>query len=185
MHIAKGSETPAVGATPSTRQWAETPGHATPAGGMSTRRNRWDETPRVDSLNAAGAMTPGWGSGAETPRIIQPHGDVPEVKPSETPGTAAKRRSRWDLTPAQTPAGAATSGSFTPTVGGASAGQFTPKMSTPVQMTPSGITPVGSAAMGMQTPGLMTPEQLQVCAGIQISMLKDYKAIASIRLSFC
>lgn len=44
---AKGSETP--GATPSTRQWDATPGHATPGHATPStpgKRNRWDETPR-------------------------------------------------------------------------------------------------------------------------------------------
>jgi splicing factor 3B subunit 1 len=53
-----GSETP--GATPSTRQWDSTPGHATPgaatpgretpgqAATPSARKNRWDETPKTE-----------------------------------------------------------------------------------------------------------------------------------------
>ena len=52
-----GGETP--GATPSTRQWDATPGHATPGAATpgrdstpghqaSARKNRWDETPRAD-----------------------------------------------------------------------------------------------------------------------------------------
>ncbi len=43
----KGSETP--GATPSSRQWDATPGHATPGHATPStpgKRNRWDETPR-------------------------------------------------------------------------------------------------------------------------------------------
>lgn len=53
-----GAETP--GATPSTRQWDATPGHATPgattpgretpgqAATPSARKNRWDETPKTE-----------------------------------------------------------------------------------------------------------------------------------------
>lgn len=49
---AKGSETP--GATPSTRLWESTPGHATPGattpghGTPGGKKNRWDETPKTD-----------------------------------------------------------------------------------------------------------------------------------------
>lgn len=56
---AKGADTP--GATPSTRMWDATPGHATPGATTpgretpgtaaltpSARKNRWDETPRTE-----------------------------------------------------------------------------------------------------------------------------------------
>ena len=59
-----GAETPGQMATPSTRMWDATPGHATP-GAMtpgretpgatttpSTRKNRWDETPRTERGNS-------------------------------------------------------------------------------------------------------------------------------------
>lgn len=55
---AKGSETP--GATPSTRVWDATPGHATPGHAtpgretpatQASRRNRWDETPKTERGN--------------------------------------------------------------------------------------------------------------------------------------
>jgi splicing factor 3B subunit 1 len=57
-----GAETPGQMATPSTRMWDATPGHATPGAmtpgrdtpghtttpSASTRKNRWDETPRTE-----------------------------------------------------------------------------------------------------------------------------------------
>ncbi|XP_013413734.1 splicing factor 3B subunit 1 [Lingula anatina] len=170
----KGGETPGNMATPSTRMWEATPGHATPGaatpgrdtpghttpghqGTPSARRNRWDETPRTER------ETPGHGSGwAETPRTDRV-GD--QIQDTPTPG-ASKRRSRWDETPGQatpsamTPAGMTTPGGMTP------AGSMTPGGATPGGFTPSGVTPSGQAAMGMATPTpgqlmSMTPEQLQ------------------------
>jgi splicing factor 3B subunit 1 len=107
-------------------------------------------------------MTPGWGS--ETPRDIKI--DMSE-RTDETPG-ASKRRSRWDLTPAQTPAGGET-----PMNGmdGATPAHFTPKITqnggmTPSLLTPGGSTPIGTPAMGMKTPAApfvpMTPEQAAI-----------------------
>lgn len=183
VHIAKGSETPS--ATPSTRMWDATPGQATPGMSATTpRRNRWDETPRDTPGHmtpGAGGMTPGWG---ETPRVDRVGGEsetpgagAKAAAATETPG-ASKRRSRWDLTPAQTPQvgapGGVTPSGFTPVgvvggtpTGGAGIG-FTPTGATPnALMTPTGKTPMGPGAMGMQTPSpgqlfaSMTPEQLQ------------------------
>lgn len=104
-------------------------------------------------------MTPGWGS--ETPRDIKM--DLSE-RADETPG-ASKRRSRWDLTPAQTP-------SETPMAGiDATPTHFTPKVMqnggmTPSLLTPGGTTPIGTPAMGMKTPAVpfvpMTPEQAAI-----------------------
>ena len=104
-------------------------------------------------------MTPGWGS--ETPRDIKM--DLSE-RAEETPG-ASKRRSRWDLTPAQTP-------SETPLAGiDATPTHFTPKIMqnggmTPSLLTPGGTTPIGTPAMGMKTPAVpfipMTPEQAAI-----------------------
>lgn len=165
VHIAKGSETP--GATPSTRMWDATPGHATPGVTAATpRRNRWDETPRDTPGHmtpGVGGMTPGWG---ETPRVDR-GADLDVAKPQETPG-ASKRRSRWDLTPAQTPQSGSTPSSFTPF---GAAGAHTPSLTTPgftpSGITPTGKTPMGPSAMAMATPtpgqlfSAMTPEQLQ------------------------
>ncbi len=117
-----------------------------------------------------GSLTPSW---AETPRADRGAAE-PDVKAQETP-SASKRRSRWDLTPAQTPqvaggAGSGTPGQFTPSGtpsrGAGAGGGFTPGGMTPSLMTPSGVTPTGSAAMAMQTPhpsqlAAMTPEQIQ------------------------
>lgn len=106
-------------------------------------------------------MTPGWGS--ETPRDIKV--DVSD-RAEETQG-ASKRRSRWDLTPSQTPAGSETpiNGMDAPTPA-----HFTPKMQnggmTPSLLTPGGSTPIGTPAMGMKTPAVpfvpMTPEQAAI-----------------------
>ncbi|KAF6208816.1 hypothetical protein GE061_014557 [Apolygus lucorum] len=147
----KGSETP--GATPSTRMWDATPGHATPghatpgretpAQGGTSRRNRWDETPKTER------ETPGHSGWAETPRTDRT-GGADLIQDTPTP-SASKRRSRWDETPSATPAGA-----MTPSTPAASA--------TPL-MAPS-VTPTGQKAMAMATPTpghlmTMTPEQLQ------------------------
>lgn len=114
-----------------------------------------------DTPGHAGAMTPGW---AETPRADR--GGDAEAKISDTP-SASKRRSRWDLTPSETPSGNQTPlvGAFTPS-GPGSAGAFTPAGLGHPMMTPGGSTPIGAAAMGMATPSVnqllsMTPEQLQ------------------------
>uniref|UniRef100_H2YG73 Uncharacterized protein n=1 Tax=Ciona savignyi TaxID=51511 RepID=H2YG73_CIOSA len=175
----KGSETPGAAVTPgpSTRAWAETPGHATPgaltpgrtpavgqptSGTPSMRKNRWDETPKTERETPGRSM--GW---AETPGRT----DRAEDSVRDTPG-ASKRKSRWDLTPA-----AATPGNQTPSATpvftpGGTPSSFTPKSGmatpsgTPSMYTPSGVTPVGIKAMGMATPSAnqlmaMTPEQLQ------------------------
>ena len=96
----------------------------------------------------------GWG--AETP--YESKSDSAEVKLEDaTPST--KRRSRWDLTPSLTPAGAATPTAETPSF----ATPLANGAATPL-LTPGGSTPVGTAAMGMKTPAAgfvpMTPEQV-------------------------
>lgn len=76
-----------------------------------------------------------------------------EMKVETTP--SGKKRSRWDLTPAQTPSNglAGATPSYTPMHDG----DATP------MLTPGGSTPVGAAAMAMKTPAVgyvpMTPEQ--------------------------
>ncbi|CAG0888335.1 unnamed protein product, partial [Cyprideis torosa] len=175
VHPSKGAETP--GATPSTRMWDATPGHATPGHGgggvtpgQSARRNRWDETPKTER------ETPGHGSGwAETPRTDRTGGgDL--IQETPTP-SASKRRSRWDETPGATPGASTPAATPTPS---AAAGAMTPSMMTPggttpggmglsTPITPSGVTPTGAKAMGLATPAVgsaamlsaMTPEQLQ------------------------
>ncbi|KIH69341.1 HEAT repeat protein [Ancylostoma duodenale] len=150
-HVARWEETPAhanaTDVTPSINRFDSTPSTQTP------RRNRWDETPR-ESVRDPGAMTPGWGM--DTPA----RGAADDVKVEDTP-SASKRRSRWDLTPSQTPA----AGSATPTPGAATP-SFTPSHgSTPAgALTPGGATPLGTPAMGMKTPAApvaMTPEQMK------------------------
>uniref|UniRef100_A0A1I7TWQ9 SF3b1 domain-containing protein n=1 Tax=Caenorhabditis tropicalis TaxID=1561998 RepID=A0A1I7TWQ9_9PELO len=153
--VARWDETPghptgAVDATPSADKWSTTPAAQTP------RRNRWDETPKDGGLND-GSMTPGWGM--ETPAR-----GSDDVKVEDTP-SASKRRSRWDLTPSQTPNVAAA----TPLHAGSQTPSFTPShpSQTPIgAMTPGGATPIGTAAMGMKTPAPhmipMTPEQMQI-----------------------
>ncbi|KAI1729329.1 splicing factor 3B subunit 1 domain-containing protein [Ditylenchus destructor] len=146
-HLTSGDATPAVG-----KQWDATPSQ-TPG-----RRNRWDETPKESVRD--GGLTPGWG--AETPRDIKT--DFIEPKAEETP--SSKRRSRWDLTPSQTP------GSETPMNGmdAATPSRFTPAAQngnmTPSLLTPGGSTPIGTPAMGMKTPAVpmipMTPEQMAI-----------------------
>ncbi|KAI6178396.1 Splicing factor 3B subunit 1 [Aphelenchoides besseyi] len=153
--------------TPMVERWEETParigaGDATPASGenwgttpsQSVRRNRWDETPKVQP---DGGLTPGWG--AETP--YESKTDVAEAKVEAAATPSSKRRSRWDLTPSETPSqtnGIATAAtpSFTPVHNG----DATP------MMTPGGSTPVGAAAMAMKTPAAgfvpMTPEQVAI-----------------------
>ena len=80
-------------------------------------------------------MTPGW---AETPRLdrddIPTAGELGRIKTEEE--TPSKRRSRWDVTPSQTPllTGNETPGQFTP------AGQYTPSGG----QTPSMLTPGAS-----------------------------------------
>ncbi|XP_014251368.1 splicing factor 3B subunit 1 isoform X2 [Cimex lectularius] len=147
---AKGSETP--GATPSTRIWDATPGHATPGHATpgretpaqsTSRRNRWDETPKTER------ETPGHSGWAETPRTDRTGADL--IQDTPTP-SASKRRSRWDETPSATPAGAMTPS--TPAV-----------VTTPMMGAPT-ATPTGTKAMAMATPTpghlmTMTPEQLQ------------------------
>ncbi|VDO96481.1 unnamed protein product [Heligmosomoides polygyrus] len=149
-HVARWEETPAhanaTDATPSMNRFDTTPSTQTP------RRNRWDETPR-ESVRDAGGMTPGWGM--DTPA----RGTTDDVKIEDTP--SSKRRSRWDLTPSQTPgAGSATpqagavTPSFTPTHGSTPSGA----------LTPGGATPLGTPAMGMKTPAVpipMTPDQMK------------------------
>ncbi|KAI1721248.1 splicing factor 3B subunit 1 domain-containing protein [Ditylenchus destructor] len=147
-HLTSGDATPAVG-----KHWDSTPSQ-TPGG----RRNRWDETPKESVRD--GGLTPGWG--AETPRDIKT--DLIEPKAEDTP--SSKRRSRWDLTPSQTP------GSETPMNGmdGATPSRFTPAAQngnmTPSLLTPGGSTPIGTPAMGMKTPAVpmipMTPEQMAI-----------------------
>ena len=153
--VARWDETPAhstgaADATPSIDKWSSTPAAQTP------RRNRWDETPKEGGLND-GSMTPGWGM--ETPAR-----GSDDVKIEDTP-SASKRRSRWDLTPSQTPNVAAA----TPLHSGGQTPSFTPShpSQTPIgAMTPGGATPIGTAAMGMKTPAPhmipMTPEQMQI-----------------------
>ncbi|XP_074659649.1 splicing factor 3B subunit 1-like isoform X2 [Tubulanus polymorphus] len=173
---AKGSETP--GATPSTRQWDATPGHATPgavtpghetpghatpghgAGTPSAKRNRWDETPKTERETPAHT---GWAETPRTDRITsEDHSHTPSVQ---------KRASRWDETPQAM--GNATPGSMTPsnmtpghmtpggttpggTPGGLTPGGLTPSGTpggfTPGGLTPSGATPAGPKAMAMATP---------------------------------
>ncbi|VDM81368.1 unnamed protein product, partial [Strongylus vulgaris] len=149
-HVARWEETPAhanaTDATPSVNRFDSTPSTQTP------RRNRWDETPR-ESVRDTGAMTPGWG-------MDTPARGTDDVKVEDTP-SASKRRSRWDLTPSQTPAAGsvtpqpgAVTPSFTPSHGGTPAGA----------LTPGGATPLGTPAMGMKTPMApvaMTPEQMK------------------------
>lgn len=126
-------------------------------------RNRWDQTPKESVRN--GGLTPGWG--VETPMHDFKH-EIMDRKVEETPG-ASKRRSRWDLTPSQTPG----MGAETPlngSSGSATPGTFTPKQqnggTTPSLLTPGGSTPVGTPAMGMKTPAPsmvpMTPEQIAI-----------------------
>ncbi|CAI4221070.1 unnamed protein product [Auanema sp. JU1783] len=144
-HVARWDETPAhsaTAATPSANRWDSTPAAQTPG-----RRNRWDETPKESGMD--GSMTPGWGM--ETPARD-------DSKIEDTP-SASKRRSRWDLTPAQTPTTTLPAGAQTPS--------FTPShpSATPQMMTPGGATPMGAAAMGMKTPAVqvpMTPDQMQI-----------------------
>ncbi|CAH1396459.1 unnamed protein product [Nezara viridula] len=147
---AKGSETP--GATPSTRVWDATPGHATPGHAtpgretpatQASRRNRWDETPKTER------ETPGHSGWAETPRTDRT-GGADLIQDTPTP-SASKRRSRWDETPSATPAGGMT--------------PQTPAAVTTPLIAPS-VTPTGQKAMAMATPTpghlmTMTPEQLQ------------------------
>lgn len=124
----KGNETPS---TPSARMWDPTPAHQTPGrqGGAetpahekSTRRNRWDETPKTER------ETPGHNSGwAETPRTDRIEAD--KTIDSGTPGTASKRRSRWDeMTPSMTtPSGMGATPQMTPSMTpGATPGHATP-----------------------------------------------------------
>ncbi|KAK5966793.1 hypothetical protein GCK32_002816, partial [Trichostrongylus colubriformis] len=148
-HVARWEETPAhanaTDATPSINRFDSTPSTQTP------RRNRWDETPR-ESVRDAGGMTPGWGM--DTPARTD------DVKVEDTP-SASKRRSRWDLTPSQTPA----VGSATPQAGAVTP-SFTPSHgSTPAgALTPGGATPLGTPAMVMKTPAVtvpMTPDQMK------------------------
>ena len=184
----KGSDTPGVTPSASTRMWEATPSYMTPsaatpsqtpgtvtpgrtpAGGggqtPSARRNRWDETPKTDR------ETPGHPSGwAETPRTDR-GGDTVATESTPTP-SASKRKSRWDETPAGggatpstpiTPAATMTpSGGVTPSgLGGITPGSMTPNSAVGM-FTPSGATPVGFKAMGMATPspaGIVTPEQM-------------------------
>lgn len=124
----KGNETPS---TPAARMWDPTPAHQTPGrqGGAetpahekSTRRNRWDETPKTER------ETPGHNSGwAETPRTDRIEAD--KTIDSGTPGTASKRRSRWDeMTPSMTtPSGMGATPQMTPSMTpGATPGHATP-----------------------------------------------------------
>lgn len=120
-----------------------------------------------------GGMTPGWG--AETPRDLK--SDLLEPKLEETPG-ASKRRSRWDLTPSQTPTAtgaetplsATANGMTTPvrfTPGGAHHVGVANGGMTPSMLTPGGATPIGTPAMGLKTPAAiprvpMTPEQAAI-----------------------
>jgi len=104
----------------------------------------WGETPRIDR-SANEADTPATGGGAKQ-----------AMAAAETPG-ASKRRSRWDLTPAQTPLvgapGGATPSGFTPAGGG---GLNTPSGGAGLGFTPTGATPNA----------LMTPtgeHQLESC----------------------
>ncbi|KRZ33177.1 Splicing factor 3B subunit 1 [Trichinella pseudospiralis] len=149
MHFVKGSETP--GTTPAARAWDATPGGATPAAAATPRH-----TP---SHMISGGATPSWG---ETPRVD--HSLDSELKIEDTPSVASKRRSRWDLTPSDTPhVGNTVAGAFTPSL----TPSFTPGGFTPGGITPSGVTPIGTLAMGLATPTpghaftAMTPEQLQ------------------------
>ncbi|KRZ79897.1 Splicing factor 3B subunit 1, partial [Trichinella papuae] len=149
VHFVKGSETP--GTTPAARAWDATPGGATPAAAATPRH-----TP---SHMISGGATPSWG---ETPRVD--HSLDSELKIEDTPSVASKRRSRWDLTPSDTPhVGNAVAGAFTPSL----TPSFTPGGFTPGGITPSGVTPIGTLAMGLATPTpghaftAMTPEQLQ------------------------
>ncbi|CAD5209768.1 unnamed protein product [Bursaphelenchus xylophilus] len=152
----------AVAQTPQVNQWDETPvrignGDATPAAGQnwgttpsqSVRRNRFDETPKVD-----GGLTPGWG--AETP--YESKADILESRVDATPGS--KRRSRWDLTPGQTP------GAETPMNSLDMTPSATPGVGQTPLLTPGGSTPVGMNAMNMKTPAVpmipMTPEQMAI-----------------------
>lgn len=160
----KEGETPGGGVTPSARMWdatpgAITPGHATPA--TPGKRNRWDMTPKwgdTPKAEGMGGDTPGHVGWAETPRADR------SSAVSETPGTAGKRRSRWDETPQSQRVGGGATPSITgatPSLGGAtpSFGSGTPNFSSQ--------TPAGALAMGMMTPssaggpGSMTPEQMQ------------------------
>lgn len=133
----KGNETPA---TPSARMWDPTPAHQTPgrqagaetpAHEKSTRRNRWDETPKTER------ETPGHNSGwAETPRTDRIEAD--KTIESATPGTASKRRSRWDeMTPSMTtPSGMGATPQMTPSM----TPSVTPGHATPL-LTPGGEFP--------------------------------------------
>ena len=187
----KGSETPGAIVTPgpSTRAWAETPGHATPGaftpgrgtpavgttpgGTPSVRKNRWDETPKTERETPGRAM--GW---AETPGRL----DRGDESVRDTPG-ASKRKSRWDLTPAaatpghQTPSASAFTPGGTPSTFTPKSSMATPRGATPSMFTPSGVTPIGNKAVGLATPSAnqlmsMTPEQLQVRKCFQIIFWK-------------
>ena len=97
--------------------------------------------------------TPSHAGWAETPRTDR--GGIDAIDATPTP---AKRRSRWDETPASQRVGGST-----PLMGS------TPSLGTPsMGATPnfSGATPAGALAMHLQTPstsqlGSMTPEQMQ------------------------
>ncbi len=147
---AKDAETPRQA-----RLWDATPGHAdsgarTPPDlsglGQETPRvkeggrRRWDETPKTERT---GAETP-HSSWAETPRAVEAEALAKEA--AMLSGAEARKRSRWDETPAgATPVGATPS--HTPS-------HFTPSHFTPSHATPSGATPAGPSAMLLQTPGV-------------------------------
>lgn len=80
-----------------------------------------------------GGLTPGWG--AETP--YESKSDTIDIKAESTP--SSKRRSRWDLTPSQTPSNGIAS-AVTPSYTPAQNGDATP------MLTPGGSTPMGTAA---------------------------------------
>lgn len=96
------------------------------------------------------AETPGHGSGwAETPRTDRAGADLIQ----DTPGTASKRRSRWDETPSnQMTPSAMTPSAMTPHTPGTPSTPMGTPGATPSMMTPSGVTPTGQKAMGMATP---------------------------------
>lgn len=130
--------------------WDETPARigtaeATPASGQDwgatpsqSVRNKFDEKIGMNLFCVSkiiildGGLTPGWGID-ETP---YQKSDI-DIKVDATP--SSKRRSRWDLTPSQTPSNGIPS-AVTPSYTPAQNGDATP------MLTPGGSTPMGTAA---------------------------------------
>ncbi|EUB57959.1 Splicing factor 3B subunit [Echinococcus granulosus] len=154
-------------ATPGLRQWAETPAYvpsaATPgrdplAGTPSARKNRWDETPHSERY---GADTPGHGAGwAETPRADQTPSGVNSIQ--DTPSSAYKALGQTPNTAAAVIAKRKSRWDETPMKAGATPlGGATPSGATPSGFTPTMGTPViGTPGLGF-TPSGATPTGLK------------------------